>query len=168
MINIDGIYVFICWSIVAKIRWLILTMNTMKRICGPLGPGLEYWSIPVWPCHMSSSVVLDHEIIAVWMKFRYLKERQARGTLFCGYAFESLSAGQAVCRHEQDPFFLIFFYREGHLFLAHFVGRCAAVAFSCCFSWQLTMRLCGNVYMRNKHGPWNIWRFKRGIWALWL
>ena len=69
MINIDGIYVFICWSIVAKIRWLILTMNTMKRICVPLGPGLEYWSIPVWPCHMSSSVVLDHEIIAVWMRF---------------------------------------------------------------------------------------------------
>jgi hypothetical protein len=42
MINIDGIYVFICWSIVANIRWLILTMNTMKRICGPLGTGLEY------------------------------------------------------------------------------------------------------------------------------
>ena len=121
-------------------------MNTMKRICGPLGPGLEYWSIPVWPCHMSSSVVLDHEIIAVWMKFRYLKERQARGTLFCGYAFESLSAGQAVCRHEQDPFFLIFFYREGHLFLAHFVGRCAAVAFSCCFSWTYYAAMRQRIY----------------------
>ena len=105
-------------------------MNTMKRICGPLGPGLEYWSIPVWPCHMSSSVVLDHEIIAVWMKFRYLKERQARGTLFCGYAFESLSAGQAVCRHEQDPFFSDLFLPRGPSLSSTF---CWTLCRSCIF-----------------------------------